>query len=222
MEGFLLIDKPAGMTSHDVIDRLRKITGIRKIGHAGTLDPFATGLLVAGLGKATKRLSGVMHQDKEYEGVAVLSAKSDTQDLTGEITLVPGAEMPDRPALERVFSEFTGTIKQVPPMFSAKKIRGKKMYELARRGETVEREPVEVAVHELSLISYSPPEFSFRVRCGSGTYIRTLAHDIGARLGTGAYLKKLRRTAIGPHRVEQAVRLEDLNKENWEEYLITN
>jgi tRNA pseudouridine55 synthase len=216
MEGFLLIDKPPGITSHDVIDRLRRTTGVRRIGHAGTLDPFATGLLLVGVGgSATTRLSEFAGMDKEYEGTAVLGAASDTQDGTGTIAARPGAEMPTEAALRSAMDGFIGRISQVPPMFSAKKVAGKKLYELARQGKEVRREPVEIVVRSLELLGYEPPRFSFRVRCSSGTYVRTLAHDIGAALGAGAYLESLRRTAIGPYRVEDAAALADLTPDDW-------
>ncbi len=213
--GFLLIDKPAGMTSHDVVDRVRRVTGIRKVGHGGTLDPFATGLLVVGVGRAaTRELGNIIGKDKEYEAVAVLGAVSDTQDRDGKIEET-GAVPPSEDDLRGVMTAFTGKIKQVPPMYSAKKVGGKKLYELARAGQEIEREPVDITVHELQLLSFEPPRFRFRVRCSSGTYVRTLAHDIGQELGCGAYLDELRRTAIGDWKVNDAVKLEELNPENW-------
>lgn len=216
MEGFLLIDKPAGMTSHDVVDRLRRITGIRTIGHAGTLDPFATGLLIMGVGRsATKRLSEMMAEEKEYIATARLGASSDTQDLTGVITETPGAKMPTREEIDAVLPRFTGTIMQTPPMYSAKKRGGKKLYELAREGKEIARAPVAVTVHELEITAYASPDLVFRTRVSKGTYIRTLAHDIGAALGCGAYLTALRRTASGAHRVENAAKLDDLAPESW-------
>lgn len=220
MDGFILIDKPPGMTSHDVVDELRRITGIRRIGHAGTLDPFATGLLILGIGKATKGLGGLSAKQKEYVGTVALGATSDTQDGTGAITVTPEAEMPSKRKLTDILGKFIGTMEQIPPMYSAKKIGGKKLYELARAGQTVERKPSIVTVHELALLSFEPPRFSIRVRTSSGTYIRTLAHDIGAALGCGAYLEDLRRTAIGDHRVEDASKLEELTPANWHQLLI--
>ncbi len=219
-EGFLLIDKPAGMTSHDVVDRLRRITGIRTIGHAGTLDPFATGLLIMGVGRsATKRLAEMMATEKEYVATARLGASSDTQDLTGVITETVDAVMPTREDIDAVLPRFTGAVMQVPPMYSAKKRDGKKLYELARAGEEVAREPIAITVHELEVLSYAAPDLTFRTRVSKGTYIRTLAHDIGATLGCGAYLTALRRTASGAHRVENASTLDELTPENWQEKL---
>ena len=219
--GFILIDKPVGITSHDVIDRLRRITSIRKIGHAGTLDPFATGLLVVGIGReATKQLGKMMGKDKEYEAGAILGATSDTQDLTGQITPTEKMAMPKETTVQKTISEFLGEIEQVPPMFSAKKIRGKKLYELAREGKEVKREPVQITIHSLDITDYSPPKLSFTVRCSAGTYIRTLAHDIGQELGCGAYLEILRRTASGEMKVKDAIKLDDLNPDNWQKRLI--
>jgi tRNA pseudouridine55 synthase len=222
MEGFLLIDKPAGMTSHDVVDRLRRITGIRTIGHAGTLDPFATGLLVLGIGRsATKRLSEMIAVEKEYVATARLGASTDTQDLTGVITETPGATMPTREEIDAVLPRFTGAIMQVPPMYSAKKRGGKKLYELAREGKEIAREPIAITVHELEVQSYAAPDLTFRARVSKGTYIRTLAHDIGAALGCGAYLTALRRTASGTHRVEKALKLDEIGSEMWEKSLLS-
>lgn len=220
MDGFLLIDKPAGITSHDVVDRIRRVTGIRRIGHGGTLDPFATGLLVVGIGSATKGLAVFSGSEKTYVATAVLGATSDTQDLTGAIIPVADAPMPDRAALEATMAKFVGQIAQIPPMYSAKKIGGKKLYELARAGKTVERQPVTVTIKELRLLDYTPPRFTFETICSGGTYVRTLAHDIGAVLGSDAYLESLRRTAIGAHRVESSQPLTAVTPENWRMRLV--
>ncbi|HSD12685.1 MAG TPA: tRNA pseudouridine(55) synthase TruB [Patescibacteria group bacterium] len=223
MDGFLLIDKPEGITSHDVVDRLRRLTGIRRIGHAGTLDPFATGLLIVGVGRgATKRLSEIMGKEKTYDATAVLGATSVTQDRTGTITETESEKVrkwPEESAVREAMAGFVGPQKQVPPMFSAKKIAGKKLYELARAGLEVERKPADITIHALELLRYAPPILSFRVRCSSGTYVRTLAHDLGHALGTGAYLEALRRTAIGEYRVENAAELAALTPENWQKAL---
>lgn len=220
MEGFLLIDKPEGITSFGVIARLRRVTGVRRIGHAGTLDPFATGLLVVGVGRScTKRLGEVVGKEKVYEAVAVLGATSDTQDKTGAIEPVLTAGTPTEDDVRTAMARFNGTIAQIPPMYSAKKVAGKKLYELARKGEEIERRPVDVTIHELTLTDYAHPRLAFRVRCSAGTYVRTLAHDIGATLGTGAYLESLRRTAIGDFLVENAAKLDAVTSENWREKL---
>ncbi len=223
--GFLLIDKPAGITSHDVVDAVRRATGIRKVGHGGTLDPFATGLLVVAVGRnATKQLGEFIGKDKEYEAMMRLGAVSDSQDKDGVITEMPDVTLPSREQLAKAMKAFVGQIKQVPPMYSAKKIKGKKLYELARKGEEVEREPVLISIHSLELMETWPQEnrvsrAQFKVHCGSGTYVRTLAHDIGHALGCGAYLTELRRTKIGDLRVKNAVSLDDLDSNNWTDNL---
>lgn len=221
MDRILLIDKPAGMTSHDVVDRVRKVFSTRKVGHAGTLDPFATGLLIVGVGDATKRMQTYVGLDKTYEATARLGATSDTYDPEGTITDVPRTsyqvpgtkyEVPTHSDVERVLDKFRGGYDQKAPLHSAKKIGGKKLYELARKGTaTEEMRPIKhVEITELTVTDYTWPNLSFRVRCSSGTYIRSLADDIGRELGCGAYLTALRRTAIGEHHLEDATRLEDL------------
>jgi tRNA pseudouridine55 synthase len=217
MDRILLIDKPAGMTSHDVVDRVRHVFKTRKVGHAGTLDPFATGLLLVGVGDATKRLQAYVGLDKTYEATARLGATSDTYDPEGHIIETVGAihELPLHD-IERVLDRFRGGYDQKAPLHSAKKIGGKKLYELARRGTATEemRPTKKVGIDEIAVTGYAWPNLSFRVRCSSGTYIRSLADDIGRDLGCGAYLTALRRTAIGPHRIEDATRLEDLKQES--------
>lgn len=213
MDRILLIDKPAGMTSHDVVDRVRKVFSTRKVGHAGTLDPFATGLLIVGVGDATKRLQTYVGMDKVYEATARLGATSDTFDPEGTITetVVAIHELPLHD-IETVLERFRGGYEQKAPLHSAKKINGKKLYEFARSGTATEemRPTKKVDISELVVTDYAWPDLSFRVTCSSGTYIRSLADDIGRDLGCGAYLTALRRTAIGDYRIEDAVRLEDL------------
>lgn len=211
--GFLLIDKPSGPTSHDIVDQVRRALKTRRVGHSGTLDPFASGLLILAVGKATKEISKFVGLDKTYEAVIRLGATSDTYDRTGRITgsdprgSDPRGSDPKVPELKLrdVLKMFIGDIEQVPPMYSAKKIGGRKLYELARRGEVVGRKPVKVTIHELELLSYEWPFLKIRTRVSSGTYIRALAHDIGAALGCGAYLEELRRTAVGSFEVKDAV-----------------
>ncbi|MBU1348804.1 tRNA pseudouridine(55) synthase TruB [Patescibacteria group bacterium] len=214
MDRILLIDKPAGMTSHDVVDRVRRVFETRRVGHAGTLDPFATGLLIVGVGDATKRLQSYVGMDKTYEATARLGATSDTFDPEGVVTATVGAihELPLRD-IERVLDLFRGGYEQKAPLHSAKKVGGKKLYELARKGTATEemRPTKKVDVSELVVTDYTWPSLSFRVRCSSGTYIRSLADDIGRDLGCGAYLTGLRRSAIGDHRIEDATALEDLS-----------
>jgi len=204
LKGFLLIDKPSGPTSHDVVDMVRKATAIRKVGHAGTLDPFASGLLLLAVGKATKEISKFVGLDKTYTATLRFGAVSDTMDRTGKITEVATTPI-EQAALEEAISKFVGEIEQVPPMYSAKKVGGRKLYDLARKGIEVKREPRKVMIHGLSLISYAWPLAVIETHVSSGTYIRALAHDIGEALGTGAYLEELRRIAIGKFRVEEAL-----------------
>ncbi|HTK59905.1 MAG TPA: tRNA pseudouridine(55) synthase TruB [Candidatus Baltobacteraceae bacterium] len=204
--GFLLVDKPVGPTSHDIVDAARRALRTRKIGHAGTLDPFASGLLILAVGAKTKEISKFVGLDKAYEATLRLGASSDTMDRTGVVTEHKDCAPISEPAFEAALEKFRGAIDQVPPMFSAKKVGGKKLYELARAGETVERKPVAVTIHELALVEYAWPIAKIRTRVSSGTYIRALADDIGTALGCGAYLEELRRTSIGPYKVEDAVK----------------
>lgn len=221
--GFLLIDKPSGMTSHDVVDALRRLTGIRTIGHAGTLDPFATGLLIVGIGReATKRMAELVGLPKEYEAVFVLGAASDTDDRDGTIVPKPGADVAylSEDAVRTALQKFTGTFLQAPPAYSARKIHGKKLYELAREGKTAEVEPREVTVSAFDLVGLEETRdgtrrLRVRVACSSGTYIRALARDLGRSLSVGAYVDELRRTKIGPYRIGQAVSLASLDAAGW-------
>jgi tRNA pseudouridine55 synthase len=221
-DGFLLIDKPAGITSHDVVDAVRKIAKTRRVGHAGTLDPFATGLLIVGIGNATKKLGDLAGLEKTYEAAARLGATSTTDDPEGSIShsafCIADSDQKQcemRPAIndiERAFDQFRGGYVQTAPAFSAKKVDGKKLYELARKGETGDMElpKKRVAIHELKILSYDWPELTFRARCSSGTYVRALARDMGEALGTGAYLTALRRTKIGSYDIKDAISLKEL------------
>jgi len=213
----LLIDKPAGITSHDVVDKVRRIYKTRRVGHGGTLDPFATGLLLVGVGSQTKKLHDVVGLDKTYEATAQLGGTSDTYDLTGVVVARPTSLVPRREDIEEALAKFRGTIEQKAPAYSAKKVGGQKLYELARKGVDVEhlRPTKKVDITELVITEYSWPVLKFRVTCSSGTYIRSLAHDIGEQLGCGAYLKELRRTRIGPYKLKDAKSLEDLLTGDW-------
>ncbi|OGF25688.1 tRNA pseudouridine(55) synthase TruB [Candidatus Falkowbacteria bacterium RIFOXYB2_FULL_47_14] len=220
--GFLILNKPAGPTSHDMIYKLRRLTGIKKIGHAGTLDPFARGVLIVAVGReATREIGRFVKLDKEYSAVLRLGATTDTYDPTGNITTKPDSEYtkPDSETIKPVMQKFIGKQTQVPPMYSAKKINGKKLYELARKGVEVERAPVAINIYELELSSYDWPLLAIRVKCSSGTYIRALAHDIGQALGCGAYLEELTRTAVGDFQIANAKTLEELEKTGWEKCL---
>ncbi len=238
MDGVLVIDKPAGVTSHDVVARARHILHERRIGHTGTLDPFATGVLVILLGKATRIAQFLSGVDKEYEAIIRLGFSTDTGDRTGNPIPGPHAAT-DKPRfggwtdeeIEHALASLRGWIDQVPPMFSAKKIGGKKLYELARRGEEVERAPVHVCIHEFAAIrpdgrlmkDNQDGTFDFHVHvvCSAGTYVRTLAEDFGKRLSVGAHLAELRRTRVGDFTVTNAVTLEQLKESLGEEALGT-
>jgi tRNA pseudouridine55 synthase len=219
--GFILINKPAGITSHDVVDKLREITKIKRIGHAGTLDPFATGLLILGIGREfTKKLSIFQKKDKEYIATLKLGAESDTFDKEGKIVEKKVEKIPERKEIEEVLKSFFGEIEQIPPAFSAKKIKGKKLYELARKGIKVEPKPQKVKIYEISILEYNFPYLKIKVKCSSGTYIRSLANDIGKKLGYGAYVEDLMRTKIGEFSIENAVELSKLTPQNWKSFLI--
>ncbi len=216
MNGILLIDKPARLTSHDVVARIRKQFGLNKLGHAGTLDPFATGLLILCVNAATKIAAYLAERDKEYVGELKLGEVTDTQDGTGRLIAqqpLPADLTSEEHAAARlaeVAARFTGDILQTPPMFSAIKVGGCRLYALARRGKTIEREPRSVRIHELEILATNLPYVRFRVVCSKGTYIRTLAHDLGQAVGCGAHLSTLRRTRIGPFSVHDALPLDAL------------
>lgn len=203
MNGILLVDKPQDWTSHDVVAKLRGVFGERRIGHSGTLDPLATGLLVVFLGKATKAVEFSEAAEKEYLAHLRLGIETDTQDITGTV-LHTSAEIPDRAALEAVLPQFCGEIQQIPPMYSAIKVNGKKLYDIARRGGEVERQPRSIFIHELSVLGEENGEFVLRICCSKGTYIRTLCHDIGKALGCGGVMTALRRTRVGGYDVQDA------------------
>lgn len=204
--GVLPVDKDAGVTSFQVVAELRRALRVRKIGHGGTLDPDATGVLPILIGEATKLTPYLIDLDKEYVATVRLGMVSETQDLAGAIVDTRPVPPLDVSAIERVLARFVGVIRQVPPMYSALHHDGKRLYELARAGRTVEREARPVTIHGIQLESIALPDVTLRVRCGKGTYIRTLAADIGGALGTGALLARLVRTRVGPYALEAAVR----------------
>jgi len=223
MNGVLVIDKSSGMTSHDVVARARHILHERRIGHTGTLDPFATGVLVIMLGKATRLSQFLTGVDKEYEAIIRLGYSTDTGDRTGKpLSGPPPAQVRNwtEEQIEAALQSLRGDIDQIPPMYSAKKVEGKKLYELARRGESVERKPLRVCIYEFAAIRPEGQlikdnldgtfDFHARVSCSSGTYVRTLAEDFGKRLYVGAHLAELRRTRVGDFGIEQAITLEEL------------
>jgi len=221
--GFVLVNKPEGPTSHDIVNRLRKITGIRKIGHAGTLDPFAKGLLILGIGReATKNLSRFQKLDKEYVAKIKLGGVSNTYDRTGKIVSQENAEPPSKEKIEKIVSGFIGEISQMPPIFSAKKTKGKKLYQLARKGEKAQPKPCRVRIEYIEILKYGWPYLEIKVKCGSGTYIRSLANDIGEKLGCGGYLEELCRTKIGKFSLRAAVDLQQLNPNNWQDFVLNS
>jgi len=202
-EGILLVDKPKGMTSHDMVDAARRTFATRKVGHAGTLDPMATGLLILGVGRATRLLRFLGELDKTYEGTGRLGAETDTLDAEGSIVRTTPVDA-TREAVERAVGSLVGRTLQRPPSYSAVKVGGRKLYEAARKGETLEAPPRPIHVEAFEVLAYEPPDFSFRVTCSAGTYVRVLVADAGSFLGCGAHLIRLRRSAIGPFRVEDA------------------
>ena len=221
--GFLIIDKPTGITSHDVVDRVRRVTGERRVGHAGTLDPAASGVLVVGVGReATKRLGQALRWDKEYVAQVRLGAVSDTDDAEGIITKhqIPASKQIPISKITSTLALFTGEIDQVPPRYAAIKKDGKKLYEYARAGQDVARPPRQVTIHELELLSFTWPNVQLRVVCSSGTYIRALARDIGAALGVGGYLTGLQRTRVGSFSLDASVPLQSLTPEDFRSYLL--
>ncbi len=206
LDGVLLVDKSAGPTSHDIVQMARRRLGVRRIGHAGTLDPFATGLLLLCVGGATRLVRYLHLLPKTYRAELRLGEETATHDPEGEVTARSEAwRAIDRPALERAAARVTGAIEQVPPAFSAVKVEGRRAYRAARRGETIELEPRAVWVESLRVTAFAPPEAQLEVTVGTGTYVRALARDLGRYLGCGAHLRSLRRTAIGPFEVQGAL-----------------
>lgn len=209
-DGILLVDKPSGITSHDVVDRIRRRFGVPKVGHAGTLDPQATGLMVIMLGRATKLADRLMADDKVYEGVFHLGVTTDSQDGDGQVVQERDSSAVTRADVERAMAGLTGDLMQVPPMISALKKDGVPLYKLARKGKIVERQPRLVHVYEFTLLDFQPPSGMFRVRCSKGCYVRTLCADLGEVLQCGAHLAGLRRLASGSFNLSEAMPLGDI------------
>jgi tRNA pseudouridine55 synthase len=209
---FLYIDKPKGITSHDAVDRVRKLTGERRVGHAGTLDPNATGLLIVGVGReSTRELDKFLKKDKEYEAEVILGEERDTDDIEGNIVKKDeSGKVPETGEIENALKGFIGKVKQVPPLFSAIKVDGKEAYKRARKGETVKYNEREVNIYSIKIIDYKYPVLNILCKVGSGTYIRSIARDLGRKIGTFAYLGNLRRTKIGNVFVKDATPLNDL------------
>ena len=219
MNGIVIVDKPQGWTSQDVTARLRRVYATRRIGHGGTLDPMATGVLPVFVGRATRGVEFFEHAEKTYETVLLLGRTTDTQDVTGTVLAEKTVRL--SPAdIENVLPRFRGDILQVPPMYSALKVNGKKLYELARKGQEVERQPRPITVFELTNLGFDGTRLSLRVKCSKGTYIRTLCQDIGEALGCGGCMEALRRVRAGEYGIEDAVPLEQLlESETPERYL---
>jgi tRNA pseudouridine55 synthase len=218
MIGALIVDKPEGPTSHDIINSIRRAAGTRRVGHIGTLDPFATGVLVVLVGQATRLSQFLTGLDKEYTAVVRLGFATDTQDRTGSpLDGVVDVSNIDESRVESVLRGFCGPQRQMPPMYSAKKVQGRRLYQSARAGIEVDREPVEITIHEIEMLHETLKrddegmvEFTMRVLCSSGTYVRTIANDIGERLGVGGHLSELRRVKVGQFWIEQAVTLDEI------------
>jgi tRNA pseudouridine55 synthase len=224
MDGIILIDKPTGMSSFGVVARARsmisKTTGKKaKVGHAGTLDPFATGLLILLVGKATKQAGEFLKLDKKYTATLVLGKESTTADPEGEIKDI-SSRVPEDAEVLKVLEKFTGVIQQTPPIFSAIKVGGRRAYDLARKGQEVKLEPRSVTIYAIDNVQYAYPNIKFDVSVSSGTYIRSLAVDIGRELGVGAYLSELRRTSIDAYSIKDATTLEAINPDNIAEKVV--
>ncbi len=210
MDGVIIVDKAREWTSHDVVNKMRRLAGTRKVGHLGTLDPGATGVLPVVIGRATRLAQFFTRNDKTYEGVIHFGYSTDSYDMDGEATSAETAVTLERSALEALLEGFRGALLQTPPPVSAKKIAGRPAYELARKGQPVELKPVAVEVYDLQIVAIEGCEATIRMHCSAGTYVRSIAHDAGQALGCGAFLKALRRTASGDFKIEQARTLEEL------------
>lgn len=221
MEGVLNIDKPMGLTSHDVVGRVRRLSGTRRVGHTGTLDPLATGILVVCLGRATRLVEYVVGRPKTYTATIRLGQTTNTYDTEGEITAEQ--TLPDNLSLAEIrpyLDQFRGEIAQIPPLYSAIKKDGQPLYKLARQGKTIELEPRQVTIYELEVLAWQQPDLSLQIRCSAGTYIRSIAHDLGQLLGYGGHLTQLRRTAVGAFNLSTAVSLDDLTPNNLSHHLV--
>lgn len=220
MFGLLNVDKPAGVTSRDVVNRVQRLVKPEKVGHCGTLDPLATGVLIVAIGPATRLVEYVQRMPKTYRGTFLLGRSSDTEDIEGNVTLLANAPLPTEQQVRGVLSRFIGTIEQVPPVYSALKVGGQRSYDLARRGQTVELQPRVVEIHAIDLVRYAYPELELLIRCGSGTYIRSLARDLARALGTEAVMSALRREAIGPFLAAGSTGTDDLTPERIRQQLL--
>ena len=212
-EGILLIDKDAGCTSHDVVNKVRRILKIRSVGHAGTLDPLATGLLVILVGRATKVSQYLMSLDKVYDGEMKLGVETNSQDSEGEVVSeLPVPESVNEAYMREQMASFLGDQYQTPPMFSAKKLNGIPLYKLARQGQEVQREPRFINISKFELLEWNKPAAKFRLACSKGTYVRTVCHDLGKKIGCGAHMTQLRRISSDKFNVENAITVEKLSQ----------
>lgn len=214
MFGLLNLHKPPGCTSRDVVNRVQKLVRPEKVGHAGTLDPLATGVLVIAIGGATRLVEYVQQQPKSYLATFLLGRHSDTEDIEGRVVELEHPPLPDRDEIQAALPQFTGEIDQVPPAYSALKVAGRRAYALARSGEQVELAARKVTIHELRLVDYAYPALQLEIVCSSGTYVRSLGRDLGRALGTAAVMSALVRTAIGPFRLDDAVSADELTHES--------
>ena len=208
LEGIVVINKPKGMTSHDVVDRMRRKFSMQRVGHAGTLDPLATGVLVILLGKSTKLFGQFETFDKAYRATLILGQKTTTADIEGQVVARADYYDVTRETMVDVLKTFIGETEQTPPMVSAVKVNGSRLYQLARKGIEVKREARRIVISDLALLRFAPPEVEFQVACSKGTYVRQLAEDIGEKLGTVACISEIQRTKVGPFHIEDAVTLE--------------
>lgn len=218
--GFILINKEDGPTSHAIVNRLRKITEIKKIGHAGTLDPFASGLMILGISRqATKQINSFLKLDKKYEAEIFLGKATDTYDRCGKIIKEYLGEKISKEKFLEALKKIERSKAQIPPMYSAKKVEGRKLYELARKNISIERKKQKIKIFYIKLKRYKWPDAKIEVHCSSGTYIRSIANDLGEKLKCFAHLKELKRIAIGKYKVKNSVKTDELNRDNWQKHL---
>ena len=212
MNGIIVVDKPSGMTSHDVVLRLRRQLGIKRIGHAGTLDPLATGVLVMLVGEGTKLFSKFEAFDKAYRATLLLGTKTTTADIEGKVTQQAPYEHVTQDQFQKVLQNYRGPLEQLPPMVSAVKVNGKRLYKLARQGIDVKRTPRRIYIHSLELVAFQPPQVKIFLECSKGTYVRKLAEDIGDDLQCGACIEEIQRTKVGPFELKMAIALDEVDK----------
>lgn len=220
MFGLLNLDKPPGITSRDVVNRVQRLVRPAKVGHAGTLDPLARGVLILGVGPATRLLEYIQRQPKQYRAEFLLGRTSDTEDIEGQVQRLPAEPIPASDEILRALPEFTGNILQRPPQFSALKVGGRRAYDLARAGQTADLAPRPVRIDRLDLLRYEYPQLELRIVCSAGTYVRSLGRDLAERLGTGAVMSSLVREAVGPFQLADAVGPATLSRENLPQHLL--